>query len=183
MSNNVVERVCSRMVQAGMTTLRFNFRGVGGSSGRGSWRGGGEIEDLRTVMAYLREIEGGPKRLILIGYSYGSMISAAVAGMSKSDDSVIASINISYPLGVLWALSFFNTSAMLGRARGCPDMPKLFVIGSSDNFTSSWKLECAVADFPGEQSSTVVHEGLDHFWFGQEDALCDSILEWMAAAI
>ena len=65
--NNVVVAVTKALGDAGFTTLRFNFRGVGRSSGRGTWRGDGEMEDLRTAIRFLCEMQGGPKHIILIG--------------------------------------------------------------------------------------------------------------------
>ncbi len=46
MHNNVVKSVCGRLSELGLTSLRFNFRGYGGSTGRPTWRGGGEKADV-----------------------------------------------------------------------------------------------------------------------------------------
>src|SRR6516165_3335147 len=53
MNNNVVYRVAKALVDAGVAALRFNFRGVGGSTGQHA-EGVGEEEDVRAALAYLR---------------------------------------------------------------------------------------------------------------------------------
>ena len=51
MQNNIVVALAEALQQAGMMTLRFNFRGVGQSGGR---HGGGEaeIEDVQAAVEY-----------------------------------------------------------------------------------------------------------------------------------
>src|SRR5215510_1314294 len=54
MNNNVVYRAAKALVAGGVTTLRFNFRGVGASTG--SYGDGiGEEEDVRAAIDFLRE--------------------------------------------------------------------------------------------------------------------------------
>ena len=64
------------MVQLGYTSVRFNFRGVGGSAGR--WDDGeGEVDDVLAVVAAHRTA-GQP--LVLGGFSFG----AAMAGRTAA---------------------------------------------------------------------------------------------------
>jgi len=64
----------------GFSTCRFNFRGVSGSSGRATWRGGGEKDDMRAVCSYMMALDPPPKGVVILGYSYGSVIGSAVGG-------------------------------------------------------------------------------------------------------
>jgi alpha/beta superfamily hydrolase len=77
MWNPVVETVTQALFNAGISTLRFNFRGVGGS--RGSFdEGRGEQEDLLAALAFL---EGrGLKEILPAGYSFGAWVTAGVIG-------------------------------------------------------------------------------------------------------
>lgn len=62
----------------GAWQLRFNFRGVAGSTGRATWGGGGERNDVKAACKYLLDLPTPPKHLVLIGYSYGSIIGGSV---------------------------------------------------------------------------------------------------------
>jgi hypothetical protein len=56
----------------GFATLKFNFRGVGDSTGRYD-NGIGEVDDLLTALAWLRD-RAGTMPLWLAGYSFGSNV-------------------------------------------------------------------------------------------------------------
>jgi alpha/beta superfamily hydrolase len=75
MENKVVATVARAFVQCGWRTVRFNFRGIGGSAGE--WdEGRGEIADALAVTAALRE----PGRaLALAGFSFGAYVASQAA--------------------------------------------------------------------------------------------------------
>src|SRR5437870_289097 len=54
MHNKVVYRAAAGLLEAGLTTLRFNFRGVGLSTGTHD-EGRGERDDVRAAVDYLSE--------------------------------------------------------------------------------------------------------------------------------
>jgi len=95
MRNNVVYALCKYFSSLGATTLRFNFRWVGRSSGSGSWFGETERGDVVSCCNYLLENHKHINKILLIGYSYGSVISSSVAG---EIDSVIGFCAIRYAL-------------------------------------------------------------------------------------
>jgi alpha/beta superfamily hydrolase len=82
-NNNVVLSLARFFQTRGISTVRFNFRGVGRSTGRGSWRGEPERQDVLAACKHL--LTGGDdgnspvKRVILCGYSYGSAIASSCA--------------------------------------------------------------------------------------------------------
>ncbi|RKO92789.1 Alpha/Beta hydrolase protein, partial [Blyttiomyces helicus] len=55
MDNNVVAALFRNFASKGFMVIRFNFRGVGNSTGKTSWRGQGEVDDVLTVVRYARE--------------------------------------------------------------------------------------------------------------------------------
>ena len=57
-----------------LQVVMFNFRGVGRSTGRGTWFGGGEQRDARSVIAFLLGLDHPPSRIFIVGYSFGSAI-------------------------------------------------------------------------------------------------------------
>ena len=77
MHNKVVTMTARGLHQSGATTVRFNFRGVGGSEGRFD-NGDGEADDLRAVIAWVRA-QRPDHQLWLGGFSFGSYVAFQVA--------------------------------------------------------------------------------------------------------
>lgn len=77
MHNKVVTMTARGMHQSGATTVRFNFRSVGASDGQFD-NGGGEADDLRAVVAWVRAQRPGFE-LWLAGFSFGSYVAYQVA--------------------------------------------------------------------------------------------------------
>jgi alpha/beta superfamily hydrolase len=76
MDNPVVESLAAVYHRAGYATLRFNFRGVGRSTGRYS-DGTGEMDDLAAAMTWLAG--QGLNEISLAGYSFGAWVAAGLA--------------------------------------------------------------------------------------------------------
>ncbi len=75
MDNKVVQTLARAFVQLGWRAVRFNFRGVGSSSGQ--WdEGRGEVDDALAVVDAL-SAEGKP--LVLGGFSFGGYVASQVA--------------------------------------------------------------------------------------------------------
>ena len=85
MDNKVVQTVARAGLQLGCRTLRFNFRGVGGSEG--AWdEGRGEIDDALAVIAAARALEGAAGApLWLAGFSFGGFVAASAAAQLADD--------------------------------------------------------------------------------------------------
>jgi hypothetical protein len=73
MDNNVVWTARQACAARGMATLRFNFRGVGRSTGAYG-DGVAEAEDVVAALAFLKERAAGP--YWVIGYSFGAAVAA-----------------------------------------------------------------------------------------------------------
>jgi alpha/beta superfamily hydrolase len=158
MDNPVVCTIASVLQQAGYATLRFNFRGVGASTG--VYGGGvGEIDDARSAARCLRERSGGAP-ITLAGYSFGALV-AIQAGMSMEEvDRLIA---IAPPLA-------FGDLAFLSPC----DKETLFIVGDRDQFCSLAKLREALARIAGPNTLRVV-PGADHFFTGHEGGVADAV--------
>jgi len=75
MDNKVVQTLARTWLQLGWRTLRFNFRGVGGSEGVFD-EGRGELDDVLAVIA----ARGTPDLpWMLAGFSFGGFIAASAA--------------------------------------------------------------------------------------------------------
>lgn len=73
MNNKVVYNIYHSFVDAGFTVLRFNFRGVGKSSGKFD-NGVGELIDAATVLDWLQTTFADAKSYWVSGFSFGSWI-------------------------------------------------------------------------------------------------------------
>ncbi|XKY16430.1 alpha/beta fold hydrolase [Stutzerimonas stutzeri] len=78
MLNKVVSTLQRTARDAGYATLRFNFRGVGGSAGSHDMHMG-EVEDAEAALTWLRS-QYPDLPLTLLGFSFGGFVAAALAG-------------------------------------------------------------------------------------------------------
>ncbi len=74
MGNKVVTTLARTWRDAGVSTLRFNFRGTGASGGVHD-HGVGEVDDLLAVLHWLQR--EGVDHVDLAGFSFGSWIAAS----------------------------------------------------------------------------------------------------------
>lgn len=85
LDNKVVATLARAFVQRGWRSVRFNFRGVGGSGG--AWdEGRGEIDDALAVVTALRA-EG--EALALAGFSFGAYVASHVAVRTRPEQLVL----------------------------------------------------------------------------------------------
>jgi uncharacterized protein len=153
MDNNVVLAICEELFEKSMMTLRFNFRGVGQSEGHFG-HGAGEQEDVAAALSYLAaHKKADPLRIGFAGYSAGAVFGLPAA---VKDERVRAMAAVSLPLGMM------DLKALKGSTK-----PKLFVLGSRDDYTTEAELTrfCRSCKEPKE---CVVVTGADHFWQGHE---------------
>ncbi len=81
MHNKVVTMTGRALRELGATTVRFNFRGTGGSEGRFD-EGRGEVDDLHAVAAWVRERRPGDA-VWLAGFSFGAYVALRAAASLK----------------------------------------------------------------------------------------------------
>ena len=91
--NPVIFHADRELNWAGLTTLRFNFRGTGSSAGRHD-DGRGEVHDLAAAASWLRGVAPSVP-LLLVGYSFGSLCSIRHA---VSDPRISAVVAIGLPV-------------------------------------------------------------------------------------
>jgi len=115
MHNKVVTIVERALGELGLDTVRFNFRGVGKSTGSYD-EGQGESDDLASVVAWVRGVRAGDA-LWLAGFSFGSYVALRMAKALDAD----ALITVAPPVG-RWE---FETVEL-------PDCPWLVVQGEED---------------------------------------------------
>ena len=89
MDNPVVMTMAEAFFEKGFTTLRFNFRGTGKSTGAFD-NGTGEQEDIRAAMGYMAD--QGFQDITLAGYSFGARMNAVLVSQGcRIDDHIMVS--------------------------------------------------------------------------------------------
>jgi uncharacterized protein len=163
MDNPVVDRIVEVCTARGIATLRFNFRGVGASSGRHD-DGHGEQEDVRASLAHLQDVLGAGARVALAGYSFGAAMAAAVA--------------TTVPVAGLALVAPPMRVADIQRPSACAG-PIVVVAGAEDQYCPAPALEALRAMLP--EATVIVIEGADHFFFGSLMPLGDAVGAWADA--
>ena len=121
MHNKVVTMTTRALRESGVTVLRFNFRGVGGSAGAFD-HGQGEAGDLRAVAAWART-HYPEHALWLAGFSFGAWIALRTCVELQAK----ALITIAPPVGRDWDFSSLQP----------PTMPWLVIQGDADEIVSA----------------------------------------------
>ncbi len=165
MDSPVVARIVEVCAGRGMATLRFNFRGVGASTGSHD-EGRGEQDDTRACLEHLRHALGAGARAAVAGYSFGAAIAAGVA----AKDPVAGLALVAPPLRV-------------AQVRPLPRLtgPVLVVVGAEDQYCPPAALAALRAGMPA--ATVVVVEGADHFFFGSLAPLGDAVGAWSDALL
>ncbi|MBK7932112.1 MAG: alpha/beta fold hydrolase [Pyrinomonadaceae bacterium] len=166
MHNKVVFRAAAGLVDAGLATLRFNFRGVGDSTGKHNEVEGGR-EDVRDALDYLAG-EYANEDLTLAGFSFGSRTGMEV-GMA--DERAKRLISIGTPVDKYGDYEF-----LLGVTK-----PILFVHGSRDEFGSVENLRLLTDKIP--HAEVVIFENCGHFFDDHLNELRETIREWVSGKI
>jgi hypothetical protein len=162
MDNPVVIRAAEVAQAAGYATLRFNFRGAGGSKGVHD-NGRGEQEDVKAAMAMLAIHLPAGSRVGVMGYSFGAAMAARATRPSIPEAPLGL---IAPPLG-MYDLDFLQTSP--GRL--------LLVAGTADSYCPVEALHRLAALTSAEER---IIEGADHFFFGKLYPLGEAIGAWLA---
>jgi uncharacterized protein len=162
MHNKVVFRVAAGLVDAGLTTLRFNFRGVGGSTGEHNEVIGGR-EDVRDALDYLIANYTG-EEITLAGFSFGSRVGMEV-GMA--DERVARLISIGTPVAKYSDYDFLVAVKK----------PILFIHGDKDEFCSVESLRSLTDRIP--HAEVVIFENCGHFFDEHLGELRDVVRKWV----
>lgn len=164
MHNKVVFNAARALNDAGLTTLRINFRGVGQSTGQHD-EGRGELSDVRAGLDYLAQNYPG-QQITLCGFSFGARVGMEVG---IADDRVAYLIALGTPIKK-YDFDFLTACRK----------PILFVHGDGDEFGDVEALD-RLGDKLKEQTSVklVVVKNADHFFTGQLEELKQAMTRWI----
>lgn len=164
MSNKVVYTLARSAQNAGLATLRFNFRGVGRSAGTHD-EGRGETEDTEHLARWMRsQYPDAP--LLLAGFSFGAFIALRAAAELRPR----ALISVAPPLGKYLQLP----------PPEHPQAPWLLLHGMADDVVPYAETRDALARYqPPPQLVTL--EGAGHFFHGRLGDLQDAMAPFLKA--
>jgi alpha/beta superfamily hydrolase len=165
MDMDLMQATEDALAREGIATLRYNSRGVGGSTGGVSKpedgrlvapEGAPEREDVGAALDFLAAQDGvNDQKLALVGHSFGARISLAYLAAHPEDERVQAVVCIGLP--VAW-----RDLSHLGQW----PRPKLFVGGEHDDFCPPEVLADFVATLP-EPSTVITLKRTGHFFEGR----------------
>jgi uncharacterized protein len=168
MHNHVTYRLADAFREAGVAALRFNFRGVGRSTGTHD-EGRGEVDDARAALDALAERHPGVP-LIAAGFSFG----ARVALRLTADDA-----RVTRGLATGLALDLFDFGFVEGLGK-----PKAFIQSDHDEFARLEDVRSLVRRLQAPARLFVL-EGSDHLATGRLDAfaaLAKEAVAWLLSA-
>jgi uncharacterized protein len=156
-----IARACA---ERGWYALRFNFRGVGASTGE--WSGGrDEPEDLAAAVAYARELAPGLP-LGLVGYSFGAFVVLEHLRRGGRADAV--------------ALVGVGLRDVNFEPRRIPDVPPgtFIVAAEHDQFGTGAELQAALP-----HARVAIVSDVDHFFVGKRDEVGRLVAEELARVL
>lgn len=162
MRSIVISALFAALPTAGVTAIRFNFRGVEHSDGAYD-EGRGEALDARAALAELRGDLGGvdPVPTFMLGWSFGGGVALGV-----DDDRLAGWIGIAPAL-------HFGVTAGTGR----DPRPKLVVIGDHDRIVSPATVREEIRNWTNTELVSV--PGADHFFIGRTDRVVALVTEFV----
>lgn len=163
MHNKVVFRAAAGLNDAGLITIRFNFRGVGASEGEHDGRA--ETQDVKDVIDYVSEQYPGMD-VTLAGFSFGSRMGTEVA---LNDPRIARVISIGTPVDKYLDYEYLT---LLKK-------PILFVHGDNDEFGSKANIEKLFASVKTTtDAELVMFKNCGHFFDDHLNELREAIKEW-----
>jgi len=152
MDNKVVFRSAKAALSAGWAALRFNFRGVGKSTGTYD-HGEGEKDDVRSALDLLAE-RYPEHPLALMGFSFGARVGLEIG---VTDPRVSALVGLGLPLR-MHDFDFLATN----------EKPTLLLSGALDEYCPPDKLEALARRLPPSTTVRTI-DGADHFFSADLD--------------
>ena len=168
MYNNVVSSIFNNVINHNLGTFRFNFRGVGKSTGSHS-NGQGELSDVKGCIDFLTN-NLKINSILICGYSYGAAIGCSAVNYSKN---VIGFIAISFPWDFMGLEYKLNTQT---------NKPKLFIQGNKDELAHYDRFLKHYEDYDIPKKFEIIN-GADHFYWGYEEQVANLVYRFYSSLL
>ncbi|HEY8513908.1 MAG TPA: alpha/beta fold hydrolase [Candidatus Binatia bacterium] len=166
MHNPVVFHCARALHEAGFETLRFNFPGVGESTGAHGY-GVGEVDDTRAALDFLLERQPAAREVVVAGFSFGAAVGTR---FGCADPRVHRLIAIAMPV----------THYDVGYLASCAK-PKLFVHGDRDDVAPLAALESFLTQQSVPAAELHVVQGTGHFFEDRLDELRNAVKRFVGS--
>jgi hypothetical protein len=154
MNNNVVYRAAKALVDASVVVLRFNFRGVGASTGRHDG-GPGEEDDALAALDVLAQRHPSLP-LWMAGFSFGARVGLTIGAREARVEKL---------LGIGLALTMFDYSFLDASTK-----PKAVIQAANDEYGGRAVVEAAFARMAPPKHLAMI-DGATHLFPQHLDAL------------
>jgi alpha/beta superfamily hydrolase len=169
MDNPVVVRIVEVARSLDMASLRFNFRGVGRSTGAHG-HGAAERHDVEAALSRITALLATDRGIALAGYSFG----AAMVGSVAPRHATLAGVAlIAPPLARVEPQHWTSLSAFGPRV--------LIVAGTDDELCPEDALSKLSQILP--EASVHRIEGANHFFFGKLYPLGEALAAWLRGVV
>ena len=164
MHDAVLEIMSDTLHAMNISTVRFNFRGVGQSEGEFD-DGEGEVQDVLSMLAWVSE-HWPDLPLILGGYSFGAAMALIAAAREQTDQTKEVSklILVAPPIQMMESDDALSIDTCV-------------ILGARDTIVSA----SAAAQYFGEDQIIVLPQA-DHFFAGSQKELTHHIREFLNGA-
>ncbi len=162
MDNNVVLALALGLADEGFVTLRFNFRGVGGSEGEHT-EGEKECQEVLGALDLIKAWPDTNAKTGLTGYSFGTSVILRHSELYGETDAIVL---VSPPF-----------RAIEGSPLKESKVPALIATGDRDKLVDSTQLDAELASFK-QPPQFKLFDGVDHFWYGQEARLVPEVAKF-----
>ena len=163
MDNNVVVAVTFGLADAGVASLRFNFRGVGNSQGEHA-KGEKEHEEALMAMDFLGALpDVDDDRIGLGGYSFSTRVICAHRQLYKKPRAI--------------ALVAPSIDAITDSPLQKDKTPRLIITGDRDRLVGAATVDEQLGKFDPPAEYHVV-AGADHFWVGRESEMAETVVQF-----
>lgn len=168
MWNNVVSAVFDIFIKNNISSLRFNFRAVGESSGKHS-SGRGELSDVKACVDFLIN-EKKIEKIFICGYSYGAAIGCSAVNYSEK---IVGFAAISFP----WDFMGHKYKKL-----SSSEKPKIFIQGDRDDIARYDKFKIHYDTYQNPKEYKVIN-GADHFYWGHEDEVAFEVFNFFKSLL